>query len=94
MSQAHDSRRGVGLSAGIGSRRYLDVAGTAEYLNMTEGAVYAAAERRLLPFRKLGRKLLFDMMKLDAYIEGLEGVDVAEAVARRSNGGTVNPLPE
>lgn len=75
-------------------RRYLDVKAAALYLGMTEGAVYAAAERRQLPFRKQGRKLVFDVMKLDAYIEGLEGVDVTEAVARRLHNGTVSPLAE
>lgn len=78
-------------SAMVG-RRYLDVKAAALYLGMTEGAVYAAAERRQLPFRKVGRKLVFDVMKLDAYIEGLDGVDVTEAVARRVNNGTVAAL--
>ncbi len=73
-------------------RRYLDVKAAAVYLGMSEGAVYAAAERRQLPFRKVGRNLRFDVMKLDAYIEGLEGVDVDEAVARRMNNGTVAAL--
>ena len=74
-------------------RRYLDVKATALYLGMSEKAVYSAAERRQLPFRKVGRNLRFDVMKLDAYIEGLEGVDVTEAVARRMNNGTVAALP-
>jgi hypothetical protein len=56
---------------------------------MTEGAVYAAVARRQIPFRRLGRKLVFDAVELDAYMHGLEGVDVAEAVARRLHNGTV-----
>ncbi len=56
---------------------------------MTEGAVYAAAARRQIPFRRQGRKLVFDAIELDAYMHGLEGVDVTEAVARRLHNGTV-----
>ena len=73
-------------------RRYLDVAGAAVYLGMTEGAVYAAVARLQIPFRRLGRKLVFDIVELDAYMHGLEGVDVTEAVARRLHNGTVNTL--
>ncbi len=72
------------------ARRYLDVAGAAVYLSMTEGAVYAAVARRQIPFRRLGRKLVFDAVELDAYMHGLEGVDVSEAVARRLHNGTVS----
>jgi excisionase family DNA binding protein len=67
----------------------LDVKGAALYLGMTEGAVYAAVARRQIPFRRLGRKLVFDAVELDAYMHGLEGVDVAEAIARRLHNGTV-----
>jgi hypothetical protein len=56
---------------------------------MTEGAVYAAVARHQIPFRRLGRKLVFDSLELDNYMHGLEGVDVAEAVARRLHKGTV-----
>lgn len=53
---------------------------TASYLGMSEAAVYAAVARRQLPFRKLGRKLVFDIIELDAYMHQLEGVGVSEAV--------------
>ncbi|MGO9246872.1 MAG: hypothetical protein ACLQDC_19115 [Verrucomicrobiia bacterium] len=66
--------------------------GAAVYLCMTEGAVYAAVARRQIPFRRLGRKLVFDAVELDAYMHGLEGVDVSEAVARRLHNGTVSEL--
>ena len=77
------------LAATTTERRYLDVKGAAAYLCMTEGAVYAAVARRQIPFRRLGRKLVFDAVELDAYMHGLEGVDVSEAVARRLHNGTV-----
>lgn len=75
-------------------RRYRDAEGAAEYLGMTVAAVRKAAERRVLPFTKLGKKLVFDTVKLDAYLNALPGVGVEEAVARKINSGTVNPLPE
>jgi excisionase family DNA binding protein len=78
------------LAATTTERRYLDVKGAGAYLSMTEGAVYAAVARRQIPFRRLGRKLVFDAVELDAYMHGLEGVDVNEAVARRLHNGTVN----
>lgn len=74
------------------SRRYLDAEAAAEYLGMTPAAVRKAAERRLLPFGKLGKKLVFDVVKLDEYMAALPGVEVSEAVARKANGGTVAPL--
>jgi excisionase family DNA binding protein len=75
-------------------RRYLDVKGVAAYLSMTEAAVYAAVERRQIPFRRLGRKLVFDSVELDAYMHGLEGVDVTEAVARRLHNGTMKDVSD
>jgi len=73
-------------------RRYLDVISAATYLGTTSGAVYAAVARRQIPFRRLGRKILFDKNELDAYIKSLEGVSVEEAVARIQNRGTIAPL--
>ena len=81
-------------TAGSVARRYLDADGAAEYLGMTAAAVRKATERRVLPFTKLGRKLVFDTVKLDAYLNALPGVGVEEAVARKINGGTVTPSPE
>ena len=83
----------IAPSATTTARRYLDVKGAALYLSMTEKAVYCAAARRQIPFRRLGRKLVFDTAELDAYMHGLEGVDVGEAVARRLHNGTINDLP-
>jgi excisionase family DNA binding protein len=75
-------------------RRWLDVKGAAIYLSMTETAIYTAVARRQIPFRRLGRKLVFDAVQLDAYLNGLAGVDVAEAVARRMYSGTMHGLNE
>lgn len=70
--------------------RYLDVRGAASYLSMTENAIYVAVSRRQIPYRKLGRKTVFDTVELDEFIRRLEGVDAAEAAARKLHNGTVN----
>jgi excisionase family DNA binding protein len=82
----------ISRSTATVERRWLDVRGAAVYLSMTETAIYTAANRHQLPFRRLGRKLMFDAVELDAYMHGLTGVDVAEAVARRLHNGTVKDL--
>lgn len=68
--------------------RYLDAKGAACYLGMTVDAVYTAVQRRLIPFRRLNTKLVFDSVELDEYMRRLEGVGVDEAVARVQHGGT------
>lgn len=70
-------------------QRYLDVRCAAVYLGRTPGAVYELVAKRQIPFRRHGRRLVFDVVALDAWIAGLEGVDVKEAVARTLHGGTV-----
>jgi len=82
------------VTAPVIPRRYLDVKAAAIYLGMTEGAVYAASARRQIPFRRQGRKLVFDAVELDTYMHQLEGVDVNEAVARRLHNGTATELPK
>ena len=73
-------------------RRYLDVGSTATYLGTTSTAIYAAVARRQIPFRRFGRKLLFDRIELDSYIKSLKGVSVEEAVARIQDRGTTRAL--
>jgi len=69
--------------------RYLNVEAAAIYLGTTPGALYKAVQRRLVPHRKNGKRLVFDRLALDAWINQLEGVDVAEAVGRQRNAGTM-----
>lgn len=72
--------------------RYLDAEAAAVYLGMTATALYKSAQRRLVPYRKKGKRLVFDVAELDAYMHQLEGVDVGEAVSRALNGGTMKAL--
>lgn len=70
--------------------RYLDTSGAAAYLGRTPGAVYELVAKRMIPFRRLGSRLVFDCYELDTYVDSLEGVDAEEAVSRTLNGGTVH----
>ncbi|HEY3961523.1 MAG TPA: helix-turn-helix domain-containing protein [Gaiellaceae bacterium] len=48
---------------------FLDVPGAAEYLCSTPKAVYHLVERRRLPHRRAGGRLLFDRAELRAWVE-------------------------
>ena len=73
-------------------QRYLDVQSAAVYLGRTPGAVSKLVARRLIPFRRQGKRLFFDVVALDEWMAGLEGVDAKEAVARVLHGGTIKDL--
>lgn len=51
------------------ARRLTDVAGIAEYLGLTEGAVRQLVQRRRIPFVRVGRLLRFDLRVIDQWIE-------------------------
>lgn len=65
--------------------RYLDVKSCAGYMSMTEWAVYAAVHRGQLPYRRMGRKVIFDTVELDRHIRHLEGMDATEVAIRRQH---------
>lgn len=50
------------------SPRYLDVAGTAEYLSMSEDTVRSMVKRQEIPHIKVGRRLRFDIQDLDLWM--------------------------
>ncbi len=70
----------------------MDVRGAAVYLGMTEQALYTGASRGEIPVRHRGRKLVFDKVALDSYIEQLEGVTVDGAIARLSTLPRLRPF--
>ena len=54
-----------------GRRPLLDVASAADYLATTDRHVRRLVQDRRIPYTKLGpRKLRFDAVKLDAWLEG------------------------
>lgn len=48
---------------------YVDVRGAAELLATTPKGIYSLVHRREIPYRKLGRKVLFDPMELRAWVD-------------------------
>lgn len=48
---------------------YMDVYRAAAFLATTPKGIYALVARQEIPFRRLGRKLLFDRAELRAHLE-------------------------
>lgn len=59
---------------------YLKVVETAEFLGITEKAVRRRIERGELPYRRWGRRLLISAVELEAFLAGLPGRTVDEAI--------------
>ena len=73
--------------------RLLDVPETAAMLGRSENAVRRMVERRQIPYRKSGRRLLFLESELKALIEALPGLSLEDLregeLARASGNGGV-----
>ena len=50
------------------NKRFLDVKEASEYLGLAESTLYGMANKRRIPFTKMGRCLKFDRDKLDRWI--------------------------
>lgn len=70
----------------------MDTKSAAEFLGSTVSAVRTEVARRRIPFRKKGRKLVFDTCELEEFMKRLEVVSVDEAVTRVQNNGALNGL--
>jgi excisionase family DNA binding protein len=68
------------------SAELLDVRAAAAFLGRTERAIRKDIERRRLPFRRHGSRILFVRSELTSFLAALDGVSVEEAVsnARRA----------
>ena len=66
--------------------RLLGVEGAAEMLGRSENAVRRMVERRQIPFRKSGRRVLFLESELRAFIDALPGVSLEEVRQRQETG--------
>ena len=62
--------------------RYVALREAAVYLGCTEKALRKLVERRSVPFRRAGRRLIFDLAELDDWVGRLPGVAVEEALNR------------
>jgi len=74
-------RRGQATGRRIFDGVLLDVKATAELLGTSEGQVRSQVYRRLLPYRKLGGRIVFVREELLAFINCLPGVTPEEALA-------------
>ena len=61
---------------------YLTIDGVAELLGKNRKAVEKMVERRLLPFHKHGKRIIFQRAELAAFFDKLPGVTLEEAERR------------
>jgi excisionase family DNA binding protein len=72
----------VSRSANTPGRRYMSFKEAAHYLGHTDKALRKLVERRAVPFRRRGSRLIFDAVELDAWVKSLPGVTLSEALER------------
>jgi excisionase family DNA binding protein len=70
-------------------RRYVTLAEAAVYLGRTQKALRKLVERRAVPFRRAGRRLVFDLHELDQWVGRLPGVALEEALDRCTDGSLI-----
>ncbi len=49
---------------------YLNATDAADFLGLTPSALYARVGREQIPYRRVGKRLLFDRRELRAWVEG------------------------
>ena len=59
--------------------RFLDVSSTAEFFGMTEKGIRKRVERRMIPFRKWGGRIVFVKEELEKFVDSLPGCSLDEA---------------
>ena len=59
----------------------LDIASASQLLGCSQKMMRARLARRIVPFRKLGGRIVFRRAELEQFIDGLPGVTVAQAHA-------------
>jgi hypothetical protein len=68
----------------IGPRRFdgdlRDIATQADLLGVTQKQLRSQVARGLIPFRRLGRRIVFRVEEISAFLDGLPGVSPAEAL--------------
>ncbi|WHZ25324.1 MAG: hypothetical protein OJF51_000119 [Nitrospira sp.] len=58
---------------------FYDVAQVAELLNCSTKAVRHKVARRLIPWQKIGKRLVFKKTELDRFLKSLPGTSAVEA---------------
>ena len=64
-------------------KRLLTLKEAAKYLGKTEKALYLSVMRKEVPFRKWGKKLVFDRIELDKFIAALPGITFDDVLASK-----------
>ena len=65
--------------------RYASLPKVAAFLGMTPKALRKRVERRTISFRRAGKRLLFNLVELEAWVSELPGVTAEEALGRMEN---------
>ena len=68
------------------AERLLNVEETAVMLGRTSHAIYRLVERRRIPFRKDGRRVMFVESELAQFIANLPGVTLDDVMERKHAG--------
>ena len=71
------SRR-KGKSDGDRPVRFLDLRDTARFIGRTPTAVYRLCERGKIPYRRQGKKYVFDIQELTAWFENSPGLTLEQ----------------
>lgn len=66
----------------------LDMSAAAQFLGATEKTLRALVERRVIPFRRLNRRIIFLKEELEQFIRDLPGVTMEEARSNLGKRGT------
>jgi|JI10StandDraft_1071094.scaffolds.fasta_scaffold1763054_2 hypothetical protein len=70
---------------GLGPRRVngavMDVTAAAGFIGTTEKTIRGQVSRRLIPFRRLGGRIVFVRQEIEAWLASLEGCRLDEALA-------------
>lgn len=59
-------------------RNYISIAEAASYLKMPLQSIYKLTSKRVIPFYKPGKRILFDVSELDAWLIQSKKATVAE----------------
>jgi excisionase family DNA binding protein len=63
------------------SNAIMNPTNAAAYLSLREGAIVRLAREGMIPYRRIGRRLIFVRAELELWLSQLPGVCVADAVA-------------
>jgi excisionase family DNA binding protein len=50
-------------------RRFLSVREAGQYLNLSESLIYKLVETKQIPHTRIGRKILFDLTKIEKWLQ-------------------------